>query len=105
MRSRVGQAGFADELDVGREGKGTVGATRFKAKQGQPDPKITPLYIPPLLATHEIPRTEDNEDKAFQSLKITTCICFQPFAAYKPAFKNVTTCDKTWNSSAPGQHV
>lgn len=102
MRSRVGQTGFADELHVGREGNRTVGATRFKAKQGQPDPKITPLYIPPLLANHEIPRTED---KALQSLKITTCICFQPFAAYKPAFKNVTTCDKTWNSIAPGQHV
>lgn len=84
------------------KGRGqTVGATRFKAKQGQPDPKITPLYIPPLLANHEIPSTKD---KAFQSLKIT-CICFQPFAANKPAFKNVTTCDKTWNSSAPGQHV
>lgn len=37
---------------------------------------------------HEIPQTTQN---AFQATKITTCVSFQHFAAYSPAFKDFTS--------------
>lgn len=90
LRSRTGQTGYADDSGVGWEGeKRTVAAKTFKAKEGQPDPLSVLLRSP--RANHEIPRTTE---KAFQATKISTCVCFQHFAAYSSTFKDFTSCDK-----------